>query len=115
MQPLIIAFVVILIALALAAGMIVQGHGCNWFEQTIRRLFSSRKQEENVPEDLQNTAYYLVMELGELLESEDDMEQYYGVKTIFNQVSALRAETLADSTPIPLRPTPTPSYLKVIK
>ncbi|WP_105166589.1 hypothetical protein [Pseudoalteromonas sp. T1lg23B] len=115
MQPILIFIVLMMIAMALAVGMIVQGHGCNRAEFWLRSFFIKGEPEEQVPEKIQNTAYYLMLELGDLLEGDKDMDQYYGVKTVFNQVSALRAETLAHGTKVPLRPDEAPSYLKVVK
>ncbi|NOU51240.1 hypothetical protein HG263_11950 [Pseudoalteromonas sp. JBTF-M23] len=117
MQPVIIFIILMVVAIALAVGMIVQGHGCNRLELWLRRWFVKGDVEEQVPEKIQHTAYYLMLELGDLLESDKDIEQYYGVKTVFSHVSALRAETLGyrEQTTIPLRPETQPSYLKVIK
>ncbi|CAH9060392.1 hypothetical protein PSECIP111951_03475 [Pseudoalteromonas holothuriae] len=118
MQPIVIFIVLMVVAIALAVGMIVQGHGCNRLELFIRRGFVKGEVEEQVPEKIQHTAYYLMLELGDLLESDKDMEQYYGVKTVFNHVSALRAETLGccvQAPIIPMRPEVQSSFLKVIK
>ncbi|BBN83207.1 hypothetical protein PA25_31920 [Pseudoalteromonas sp. A25] len=117
MQPVIIFTVLMVVAIALAVGMIVQGHGCNRLEFWIRRWFVKGEVEEQVPEQIQHTAYYLMLELGDLLESDKDIEQYYGVKTVFNHVSALRAQTLgcSDQTTIPMRPEAQASFLKVVK
>ncbi|MEC4089546.1 hypothetical protein [Pseudoalteromonas rubra] len=91
MELIFIASMIIVVALIFVLAMIVKGSSLKPFEQRFRALITVSKDEEQV-EDKYSEAYEIVMEFGDLLAAEKNLEQYYGVKDIYDRVEEFRAE-----------------------
>ncbi|QPB82717.1 hypothetical protein CWC22_006795 [Pseudoalteromonas rubra] len=91
MELILIGSMLIIMALIFVLAMIVKGSSLKPFEQRFRSLITVSKDEEEV-DDKYSEAYEIVMEFGDLLAAEKNLEQYYGVKDIYDRVEEFRAE-----------------------
>ncbi|WP_125783275.1 hypothetical protein [Pseudoalteromonas rubra] len=91
MQLIFIGGTFIVMALIFVLAMLVKGTKLTSFEKRLKTLIIATKDEEEV-EDKYTEAYEIVMEFGDLLAAEKNLEQYYGVKDIYDRVEEFRAE-----------------------
>ncbi|WP_046003880.1 hypothetical protein [Pseudoalteromonas rubra] len=91
MQLIFIGGAFIVMALIFVLAMLVKGTKLTSFEKRLKALIITAKDEEEV-EDKYTEAYEIVMEFGDLLAAEKNLEQYYGVKDIYDRVEEFRAE-----------------------
>ncbi|MCF2909794.1 hypothetical protein L1285_15820 [Pseudoalteromonas sp. DL2-H2.2] len=91
MQLIFIGGTFIVMALIFVLAMLVKGTKLTYFEKRLKALIIATKDEEEV-EDKYTEAYEIVMEFGDLLAAEKNLEQYYGVKDIYDRVEEFRAE-----------------------
>lgn len=91
MELIFIGGMLTVVASIFVLAMIVKGSKLKPVEQRIKNLVKISKDEEQV-EDKYSEAYEIVMEFGDLLAAEKNLEQYYGVKDIYDRVEEFRAE-----------------------
>ncbi|KNC66483.1 hypothetical protein [Pseudoalteromonas ardens] len=82
----------IVMALIFVLAMLVKGAKLTSFEKRLKALIIATKEEEEEVENKYSEAYEIVMEFGDLLAAEKNLEQYYGVKDIYDRVEEFRAE-----------------------
>ncbi|ALU44851.1 hypothetical protein [Pseudoalteromonas rubra] len=92
MELILIGSMLIIMALIFVLAMIVKGSSLKLFEQRFRSLITVAKENNEEVEDKYSEAYEIVMEFGDLLAAEKNLEQYYGVKDIYDRVEEFRAE-----------------------
>ncbi|QTL34283.1 hypothetical protein [Pseudoalteromonas viridis] len=91
MELIFIGILLIVIVAIFLLAMIIKGTGLTKTEEHIKSLINSARDVEEV-EDKYTEAYEIVMEFGDLLAAEKNLEQYYGVKDIYDRVEEFRAE-----------------------
>ncbi|KAF7787043.1 hypothetical protein PRUB_a3889 [Pseudoalteromonas rubra] len=92
MELILIGSMLIIMALIFVLAMIVKGSSLRPLEQRFRALITVAKDNDEEVEDKYSEAYEIVMEFGDLLAAEKNLEQYYGVKDIYDRVEEFRAE-----------------------
>ncbi|MCG7537203.1 hypothetical protein [Pseudoalteromonas sp. OOF1S-7] len=70
----------------------MKGSNLTSAEEHIRSIINSARDNDEEVEDKYTEAYEIVMEFGDLLAAEKNLEQYYGVKDIYDRVEEFRAE-----------------------
>ncbi|KZN50324.1 hypothetical protein [Pseudoalteromonas luteoviolacea] len=114
-MPLLIVILLIhclVICFILAA--IINGHNLNRFEEKIRALFIKPNSEEEVPDELYDEAYEIVMDLGKALEIDNDMTKHDAVQMALKRVEGFRDDS-KDYSLNPQEHSPQKAKLKVIK
>ncbi|WP_194866778.1 hypothetical protein [Pseudoalteromonas sp. PPB1] len=92
MELILIGSMLIVVALIFILAMIVRGLRLQPVEQRVKNLVKVAKDNDEEVEDKYSEAYEIVMEFGDLLAAEKNLEQYYGVKDIYDRVEEFRAE-----------------------
>ncbi|AZZ98917.1 hypothetical protein [Pseudoalteromonas sp. R3] len=92
MELVYIGSMLIVVAFIFVLAMIVKGLRLRPVEQRFKSLIIVAKDNDDEVEDKYTEAYEIVMEFGDLLAAEKNLEQYYGVKDIYDRVEEFRAE-----------------------
>ncbi|MCG7547011.1 hypothetical protein [Pseudoalteromonas sp. Of7M-16] len=72
---------------------IINGHSLTKFEEKIRELFIKPTGNEEVPEELYDEAYEIVMDLGKALEIDNDMTKHDAVQVALKRVEDFRDDS----------------------
>jgi len=73
--------------------IVINGHELTNAEKKLRSFLVKGKEETEVPDELYNKAYEIVMDLGEALENENDMVKHDGVQMAFKRVEDFRDDS----------------------
>ncbi|WP_125720841.1 hypothetical protein [Pseudoalteromonas rubra] len=92
MQLIFIGGTFIVMALIFVLAMLVKGARLTPVEKRLKAVILANKDSAEEVEDKYTEAYEIVMEFGDLLAAEKNLEQYYGVKDIYDRVEEFRAE-----------------------
>ncbi|RZM80329.1 hypothetical protein C3B51_12260 [Pseudoalteromonas rubra] len=92
MELIVIGSMLIVVSLIFVVAMVVKGLRLSPVELRVKELVKANKDSAEEVEDKYTEAYEIVMEFGDLLAAEKNLEQYYGVKDIYDRVEEFRAE-----------------------
>ncbi|MCG7536457.1 hypothetical protein [Pseudoalteromonas sp. OOF1S-7] len=110
---LVLACLAIFLVVGIAIGVCIKGTKLHTPEQKVQDFFMRFRAEEDTKQELYDTAYRIVMDLGEALDEEDIIAQCDAVRSAHDRARAFRAR--ATDQPIP-EPTRAPGQgLKVVK
>ncbi|WP_046005636.1 hypothetical protein [Pseudoalteromonas rubra] len=110
---LVLTALVLLLMIGLMIGACIQGMQLHGPEQKVQDFFMRFRAEEDTKQELYDTAYRIVMDLGEALDEKDIIAQCDAVRSAHDRARAFRAR--ATDQPIP-ESVSTPGHgLKVVK
>ncbi|WP_125781883.1 hypothetical protein [Pseudoalteromonas rubra] len=110
---LILTSLVLMLMIGLMIGACIQGTQLHGPEQKVQDFFMRFRAEEDTKQELYDTAYRIVMDLGEALDEQDIIAQCDAVRSAHDRARAFRAR--ATDQPIP-EPARAPGQgLKVVK
>ncbi|TQF71513.1 hypothetical protein [Pseudoalteromonas luteoviolacea] len=94
MTMLIAAILLYILAVAICLTVIVKGHDLNSIEKKIKKLIArdSADSEQVITKKDYYQAYEIVDDLGTVLECNNDMVKYDGVKSVFRRVEEFRSQ-----------------------
>lgn len=89
---LIAATLLYIIVIAICISVIIKGHSLNFIERKIKKAVVQNKAstEKEITEKDYHQAYEIVDDLAVVLECDNDMVKYNGVKSVFKRVEAFR-------------------------
>ncbi|MCF6442529.1 hypothetical protein L1077_24170 [Pseudoalteromonas luteoviolacea] len=92
MIMLIAATLLYIIVIAICISVIIKGHSLNFIERKIKKAVVQNKAstEKEITEKDYHQAYEIVDDLAVVLECDNDMVKYNGVKSVFKRVEAFR-------------------------
>ncbi|TMP35560.1 hypothetical protein [Pseudoalteromonas rubra] len=110
---LVLTVLVLLLMIGLMIGACIQGMQLHRPEQKVQNFFMRFRAEEDTKQELYDTAYRIVMDLGEALDEQDIIAQCDAVRNAHDRARVFRAR--ATNQPIP-EPTQTQEQgLKVVR
>lgn len=94
MTMLIAAILLYVLAVTICLSVIVKGHNLNNIEKKVKKLIAreSADSEEVITKKDYYKAYEIVDDLGTVLECNNDMVKYDGVKSVFRRVEEFRSQ-----------------------
>ncbi|KAF7783708.1 hypothetical protein PRUB_a3547 [Pseudoalteromonas rubra] len=113
MLLLVLTSLAIFLMLGIIIGACIQGTQLHGAEQKVQDFFTRFRAEEDTRQELYESAYRIVMDLGEALDEEDIIAQCDAVRSAHDRARAFKA--LAKDQPIPDAPRATGQGLKVVK
>lgn len=89
---LIAAILLYIIVIAICISVIVKGHNLNFIERKIKNVTLDNKDfvDQEISEKDYHQAYEIVDDLAVVLQCDNDMVKYNGVKSVFRRVEAFR-------------------------
>ncbi|KZN36219.1 hypothetical protein [Pseudoalteromonas luteoviolacea] len=93
MPLLIVLLLIYCLVICFLLAIVINGHSLTGFEKKVRSFLVKSKEEAEVPDELYNKAYEIVMDLGEALENENDMAKHDGVQMAFKRVEDFRDDS----------------------
>ncbi|WP_155730453.1 hypothetical protein [Pseudoalteromonas luteoviolacea] len=100
MTMLIAAILLYMLAITICLTVIVKGHSLNNIEKKVKKLIAkdSADSEDVITQKDYYQAYEIVDDLGAVLECNNDMVKYDGVKSVFRRVEKFRNQKQPETT-----------------
>ncbi|AZZ99062.1 hypothetical protein [Pseudoalteromonas sp. R3] len=96
-----LTFFALILLLAIMIGACIQGTELHGPEQKVQRFFMRFRAEEDTKQELYESAYRIVMDLGEALDEEDIIAQCDAVRSAHDRARAFRARATEHSVSTP--------------
>ncbi|KZN67349.1 hypothetical protein [Pseudoalteromonas luteoviolacea] len=93
MPLLIVLLLIYCLVICFILAVVINGHELTRLEKKVRAFLVKTKEETEVPDELYNKAYEIVMDLGEALESENDLTKHDGVQMVLKRVEDFRDDS----------------------
>ncbi|TMP30352.1 hypothetical protein CWB99_06310 [Pseudoalteromonas rubra] len=108
-----LTIIALFLLLAIMIGACIQGIELHGPEQKVQNFFMRFRAEEDAKQELYESAYRIVMDLGEALDEEDIIAQCDAVRSAHDRARAFRAR--AADHPVPMSSSVSRLSLKVVK